>query len=287
MRVRLAAGVALCALATVSLASCILPARLRSHSGAPPAARLRIVGSDTMAPLARRLAQDFMWRNPGVSVYAEGGGTATGIRALIAGETDLCTASRTLTADETRELIEKRGSLGIRILCARDALSIYLNHENPVADLTLEQVRGLLSGRIAVWSEVGGPDAPVRVYVREPNSGTRGFLQEQVLLGEPFAPGAIVCKGTWALADAVAGDPAGIGFGGLVFGEQVRHCRINGVAPTPDRVRDGSYPIARYLYLYAVDTPRGVAEAFVDFVLSPEGQALVEEMGYVPLWDAR
>jgi phosphate transport system substrate-binding protein len=247
------------------------------------AAQIRIVGSDTMEPLARRWAVEFMRRHPGISVRAEGGGSAAGIRAWIAGRADLCTSSRTLTPDETRGLRNRCGSLGIRILCARDALSIYVSQENPVSDLTIDQVAGLLSGRIVSWREVGGIDAPVTVYVREPSSGTRGFIQEQVLLDEPFAPSAIACAGTWALADAVAHDPNGIGFGGIVFGEQVRHCRIDGVAPTPARVRDGSYPFTRYLYLYTANKPRGAVEEFVDFVLSPEGQRVVVEVGYIPL----
>lgn len=226
-----------------------------------------------------------MSRNPGTSIRVEGGGTRAGVDAMIAGDIDLCTASRTLTADESRRLVDRRGSLGICILTARDAVSIYLNHDNPVRQLSTEQLRGLLAGTLVSWSEAGGWDEPVRVYIREPASGTRAFVRDHVLQDGSFAPAATVCSGTWAVANAVAADRWGIGFGGIAFGQQVHHVAIDGVAPTPAHVRDGSYPLSRYLYLYTVEQPAGLVKAFVDFVLSPAGQAIVAEVEYIPLWE--
>lgn len=240
-----------------------------------------------MAPLARRWAEEFMRDHPGTSVWVEGGGTRAGVEALIDGKVELCTASRTLTADESRRLVERRGSLGICILTARDAVSIYVHHDNPVRNLTLDQLRGLFGGTLVSWSEAGSWDEPVRVYIREPSSGTRAFIRDHILQGGGFAPAATVRSGTWAVAEAVAADRWGIGFGGIAFGQQVRHCAVDGVEPTPTRVRDGSYPLARYLYLYTVHQPEGLVKAFVDFVLSPRGQAIVEEVEYIPLWEMR
>jgi len=281
-----AATVAACAAA---LLAALISAGCASHPPAPPESQtkplLRIRGSDTMTPLVRRWAEEFMRRYPGEIVDVQAGGSRAGIDALIAGTTDICAASRSFEPAEARRLLERRGSLGICVLCARDALSIFLNTENPVTNLSLEQVRGLLTGRIASWRDVGGGNEPVHVYIREPNSGTRGFLQEQVLGGDEYAHGATTVNGTRALADAVRRDRDGIGFGGIVFGPQVRHCLIDGISPSAAHVRDGSYPIARYLYLYTADQPEGAVKAFIDFVLSPEGQGIVVEVGFVPLWD--
>ncbi len=260
-------------------------ARSRLEGSTRPEAQLRIRGSDTMAPLARRWAEEFMRSHPGTSIWAEGGGTRAGVEALIAGEVDVCTASRTMSADETRRLVEQHGSLGICVLVARDAVSIYLHHDNPVRNLSVGQLRGIFGGTLVSWSEAGGPDEPVRVFLREPNSGTRAFLRDHLLEGRAFTPSAQICSGTWAVADAVAGERWGIGFGGIAFGQQVRHCAVDGIEPTPTHVRDGTYPLARYLYLYLVNQPEGLAKAFVDFVLSPEGQAVVEEVEYIPLWE--
>jgi phosphate transport system substrate-binding protein len=240
-----------------------------------------------MLILARRWAEEFMQEKPGVSIYVEGGGSRTGIDALIEGRIDICTASRTLNAEEIRRLQEKRGSLGINVLCAEDALSIYLNPQNPVRDLTLEQVRGILTGRIRSWKEVGGEDAPIRVLTRSPNSGTYAFLEEHVLRGDPYRADAESFGGTAAITEAVASDRYAIGYGGLAYGPDVYHCRIEGVAPTEANVRSGAYPISRYLYLYTAAPPGGRIKELIDWILSQTGQEVVREVGYVPLWELR
>jgi phosphate transport system substrate-binding protein len=254
---------------------------------APSADTIRLKGSDTVLILARRWSEEFMRAFPGTVVIAEGGGTRAGVEALIAGECEFCTASRNLTPSEIERLAKRTGYLGISILCAKDALSIYVNSGNPVRDLTLAQVRDLFTGRIRSWDAVGGEPTPIHVLVREPNSGTRAFLQEHVLQGDTFAAAARTIAGTSALADSVAADPQAIGFGGVAYGANVTHCRIEGASASPGDVRAGTYPLSRYLYLYTVDSPRGMAKRFVDYVLSPEGQRIVREVGYIPLWEFR
>ena len=247
---------------------------------------IRIKGSDTMRILALRWAEEYMRTHDGILIYVEGGGTLAGIEALIKGETDLGCASRSLDAGEIKRLWERRGTLGFKFLCAKDALSIYINAANPIRDLSLEQVASILTGRFRDWSEVGGPSGKIAVYIREPNSGTRAFLREHVMGGIPYAPDAVTVAGTEALARRVAEDPRGISFGGIAYGPQVVHCRIDGVAPSRESVRDGSYPIARYLHLYASTEPEGAARDFIDWVLGEEGQRVVAETGYIPLWAA-
>jgi phosphate transport system substrate-binding protein len=246
---------------------------------------LRIKGSDTMLLLTLRWAEDFMRIHSRVAVYAEGGGTETGIDALIDGRADLCAASRPLRAEEVRRLLQKRGSLGISILTAKDALSIYLHPDNPVSNLTMEEISGLFTGRVRNWKDVGGEDFPVTVISRQPNSGTYLFFEEHVLRGKSYREDAITAASTEAVIRHVRDNRGAIGYGGLPYGDDVLHVSVDGVRPIAEHVRNGSYPISRYLYLFAVGPLQGRVKAFVDWVLSNAGQQVVGEVGYIPLWD--
>ncbi|MBE0645776.1 MAG: phosphate ABC transporter substrate-binding protein [Bacteroidetes bacterium] len=257
-----------------------------SGSGAVSGKRvLRIKGSDTMLLLATRWAEEFMQLHPDAAVYVEGGGSATGIDALIEGDVDLCTASRTLRADEARRLLEKRGSLGISVLTAKDALSVYLHPDNPLHNLTQAQLRGLFTGTITRWDAIGGAPLPVQVISRSPNSGTYLFFEEHILEGRTYAETAVIVPTTPAVIRQVQANPGAIGYGGVAYGAEVIHASVDGVAPTQENVMNGTYPISRYLYLYAAAIPDGLVKEFIDWVLSIAGQQIVHEVGYIPLWD--
>jgi phosphate transport system substrate-binding protein len=251
---------------------------------APGAQLVRVAGSDTMLDLNRRLAEAFMRSHPGAAVRVEGGGTGAGVEALIAGEVDLCAASRPFTAEEVAALHARAGTLGVRVLLARDALSVYLHPDNPVRDLSLDELRRVFGGEVASWAALGGRDEPILAVVRPPTSGTHRFFREHVLGGEGFASVARVAARTADVVEAVGTTPGAIGFGGLVFGPGLVHARIDGVAPTAGAVRDGSYPLARYLYYYATAPPSGPTKAFTDWCVTPAGQAVVAETGFIPLW---
>jgi phosphate transport system substrate-binding protein len=246
---------------------------------------IRIKGSDTMMPLVQRWAEAFMTAHPDVAVYVEGGGSATGIQALIRGSVNICASSRPMQAEEIRELMERRGSLGITILTARDALSIYLHSDNPVQSLSMDELRGIFTGRLTGWREVGGADEPILVVNREPNSGTFLFFEEHVLLGAAYAPRAVTKPGTRGVVEAVRQNRNAVGYGGFAYAEGVRQCRVEGIEPTPENVRNGTYPIARYLYLFTVAPPKGILKQFTDWILSNEGQRIVREVGYIPLYE--
>jgi len=266
-------------LAAVALPGC---------TGSGPHARggvLRIKGSDTMLLLARRWAEEYMRRNPDVAVYVEGGGSALGIRALINGEADLCTASRTLRAEEAQRLIEKQGSLGLSVLTARDALSVYLHPDNPVRNLTRAQLRGLFTGAITRWDQIGGPPLPVNVISRSPNSGTYLFFEEHILDGAAYTETAHIVPTTMAVIQLVRSDPGAIGYGGGAFSAGVIHASVDDVAPTRENVMNGSYPISRYLYLYTAAVPDGLIKDFIDWTVGSEGQQIVSDVGYIPLWE--
>jgi phosphate transport system substrate-binding protein len=248
---------------------------------------IRIKGSDTMIILADLWAEEYMKANPGISVYADGGGTATGMEALINGDVDICTASRPINPSEARRLVQRQGYLGVSILVAKDALSIYLHPQNPVRNLTMTQVREIFIGKITSWKEVGGSDAEIVLFNRSPNSGTYLYFQEHVLDEQPYSPTVRTMPGTEAITQAVAENPNAIGYGGIAYGQNLVHCKVNGIAPTEANVRNDTYPISRYLYFYTIKEPGGNAKKFIDWVLGRDGQAAVKKIGYVPLREVR
>jgi phosphate transport system substrate-binding protein len=251
-----------------------------------PAVRtIRIVGSDTMQPLLRHWARAYAEVKPGTVIEPEGGGTGTGIEALIAGETDVCAASRTMRPDEVKRLLDNRSFLGLSVLTGKDALSVYLHPDNPVRNLSLDELKVIFSGEISNWKDVGGLDQDVHVISRQPNSGTYLFFMEHVLFGESYDRSAKFVQNTSAVVREVAANPGGTGYGGMAYGQDVYHCRIEGVEPTKENVRNGTYPLARYLYLYTAGPLEGEIKDFTDWVLSDDGQRVVEAAGYIPLWE--
>jgi phosphate transport system substrate-binding protein len=207
--------------------------------------------------------------------------------ALVDNRADLATGSRPLLPSEVQRLNEKHASLGVSFRCARDGLSVLLNPANPVRNLDLPQLRELFTGRIENWHEVGGRDARVQILRRPPNSGTHLLFRELVLAEEAYTERATILPTTAAVVDAIRHDTASVGYGGLAFAPDLVHCAVGGRPPTPANVRNGAYPLARYLFLHAVRRPRGWSRRFVDFVFSDEGQRIVGEVGFVSLWETK
>lgn len=237
-----------------------------------------------MLPLARFWAEVYMIENPGVSVYVDGGGTATGMAALANNEVDLCMASRTILPEEAQMLVQKHRAVGVSILVAKDALSIYIHPDNPVRNLTVAQIRGIYRGDITNWKDVGGDDAPIHLLNRMSTSGTFAYFQEHVLEGEPYGSSSDALPTTKKIIETVAQDEYAIGYGGMAYETDVYHCDINGVEPTRENVTNDSYPLTRYLYLYTIDKPQGKTKDFVNWVLSEHGQDIVKWVGYFPIW---
>ena len=238
-----------------------------------------------MVTLAQSWAEKFMQQHNGVAVYVEGGGTATGIAALIKGDIEICTASRPLRPEEVQRLAQKQQNVGIAHLVAKDGLSVYLHPNNPVRNLTLAQVKDIYTGRITNWHEAGGKDEAIVVLSRAPSSGTYLYFQEHVLDGQPYGANAVNMPTTAAIVHEIEKNPPAIGYGGLAYSERLMHCKINGVSPTAESVREDKYPMARYLYFYTIKKPVGAVKLFIDWVLSKEGQRVVKESDYIPLFD--
>ena len=254
----------------------------------PAPKKITVKGSDTMVILAQKWAEIYMKSNPDVIVQVTGGGSGTGISALINGSTDICNSSRALKSSEMDKLKERYSSLGIEIPCAKDGITIFLSEKNPVSELTIKQLGDIFSGKTRNWKAVGGPDAEIKLYGRENSSGTYVFFQEKVVKGD-YAPSCQTLPGTAAVVNAVSKDIYGIGYGGAAYATGVKQCKVKkddksqAYLATPETIAKGQYPITRYLYMYMRNRPTGDAKKYIDWILSADGQKVVTEVGYFPV----
>jgi phosphate transport system substrate-binding protein len=250
---------------------------------------ITVKGSDTMVILAQRWAELYMAKNPGAVIQVTGGGSGTGISALINGTTDICNSSRPMKKSEKEKLKQRYNTLGVEIKAAIDGLAIYAQESNPVEELTLAQIKAIYTGKITNWKDVGGPDARIILYSRENNSGTYVYFKDNVLEGEDFAASAQNMPGTAAVVNAVSKDKFGIGYGGAAYGKGIKELKVKKDAtspaygPTPENIKSGNYPISRFLYLYTRSRPTGAMKSYIDWILSEEGQEIVSRVGYFPI----
>jgi len=264
-------------LATIVLSGCN-----RLSRSAPEVLRLK--GSFTMLELGNLWAQAYMESHPGTSVYMEGGGSATGFQGLLAGEIDIALSSRLILTEEAKALAAKYNSIGLSFLVAKDALSVLVNKENPLSNLTIEQVRDIFTGKITNWSQLGGWEQPIQLAIRPPTSGTHLYFKEFVLDNAEYSTAALIIPTNTAIANFIRENPSAIGQSGIEVSDAVTHCHINGIAATRRNVREGRYPLSRYLYLYTIHTPSGKVKQFIDWVISPAGQMVVSQAGFISLW---
>jgi phosphate transport system substrate-binding protein len=238
-----------------------------------------------MLMLTERLAEEFMKSNPGVSIYVEGGSSTSGIRALINRQVDISTASRKIKPEEIKRIAENYQLLGVSFLIAKDALSIYLNTENPVRNISFSQLREIFTCKLTNWAKIGGDNIAISPVIRPPNSGTHAYIKKYVLEDENYCRNSIIQPTTRSVVEYISEEPGAIGYGGLAFHENIAHAKINGYAPTEENVRADKYPLVRYLHFYTLNTPEGDVKKFIDWTLSPEGQKIVKQAGYIPLWN--
>jgi len=253
------------------------------------------VGSDTMVNLALAWAETYQAQHPETRIAVTGGGSGTGIASLINGTVDIANASRQIKPEE-REAAEANGIIPVEHVVARDAIAVVVHPSNPVDRLSIQQLSDIFSGRITNWSEVSGEDRPIVLLSRESNSGTHVyFLEEVVRLGNPendtlFAPDTLLMPSSEGISAEVRQNPNAIGYDGLgyVTPDQktiavARDPEGPFVLPTVETVNTGTYPIARDLYMYTAGEPAGIVASYLSWIQSPEGQAIVRELGFVPL----
>lgn len=236
-----------------------------------------IAGSTSVQPLSEALTAAFMTKHPKVTINVMGGGSSVGIKSAIDGTADIGASSRELKAEEAAQVQ--------RIQICADGIAIVAHPENEtVTTLTLEQVRKIFAGEITNWKEVGGKDKAIAVITREEGSGTRGAF-EDIVMGKDakISAQAIVQPSSGGVRAAVAGNPDAIGYTSMGYlDDSVKVIAVDGVAPTPDSIRDGSYPVSRPFLYVTKEAPAGLVKEYIDFCLGPEGQEIVAE-DYIPL----
>lgn len=252
-------------------------------------------GSDTIVNLALAWAERYQGEHPGVSISVTGGGSGTGIAALINGTVDIANASRRIKLEEI-EQARANGIEPVEFIIARDAIAVIVHPDNPVERLTLRQISDIYSGKINNWQEVGGEDRPIVRLSRETNSGTHVYFLETVLrLGEKdnytlFSTDTLLLPSSEGIINEVRQNPNVIGYDGLGYVPDdlkiIAVAEENGgryVLPMISTVNDSSYPVARDLYMYTRGEPSGAVKDYLDWILSSEAQEIVAELGFVPM----
>ncbi len=244
---------------------------------------LIIQGSTTVLPIAQRVAEGFMKRHSGVEISVRGGGSGVGIAGLLDGTCDIAMSSREMKPEELQKAKE-RGFIPQEIKIALDGIAVVVNPKNPLNGLTISQLREIYTGKITNWKEVGWRDEKIVVVSRDSASGTFECFNEIVLKKEPLTPRALYQASNKAVAVTVSNTKGAIGYIGMAYLEpKVKALAVEGVMPSEETVRKGIYPISRPLFFYVRGEPKGLVKEFVDFVLSPDGQKLVKEVGYIPV----
>ena len=249
---------------------------------------VQVKGSDTLINLVQRLAEIYMAKNPGTAIAVTGGGSGTGIAAMVNGTCDIANSSRDMKTSEVEKAMS-RGADPKRIVVAIDGLSIIVNASNPIKKLTVDQIGQIYRGEIADWSALGGAKGPIALYGRQSNSGTYDFMKEVVMKGE-YSPKLKSMNGNAQIVEAIKQDVSGIGYVGVGYVKDVPGITVLDVAKNPSMgyfsplnnvdVKSGRYPISRPLNQYVNGTPVGVVKGFIEFELSDEGQKTVESEGF-------
>lgn len=250
---------------------------------------ITVKGSDTVLPLAQMEAEKMMKSSDLVSVTVVGGGTGVGLTALKEGTTDLAMASRDLKTEEMLDFKENKVDI-VKTLIAYDALSVIVNPNNKVSQLTREQLEQIFTGAITNWKEVGGADLKIVAYSRESSSGTYEYFKEEVLQEKNYASNVLSMPATGAIVQSVSQTAGAIGYIGLAYEtESVKQLEVSYdggktfVAPSLETAMDKSYPISRPLFFFHRKENSEKVKQYIDYILSEEGQKIVEEVGYVPL----
>jgi phosphate transport system substrate-binding protein len=252
-------------------------------------------GSDTIVNLALAWAEAYQKIRPEVRISVTGGGSGTGIASLINGTVDIANASRKIKPEEVANA-EANGINPVEFVIARDAIAIIVNLENPVDQLSIDQLSDIYSGRIGNWREVGGEDRPIVRLSRETNSGTHVYFLEQVLRkGDKndktlFSADTLLMPSSEGISAEIRQNPNAIGYDGLGYvTDDLKVIAVSAgpdgpyVLPSAESVDNQEYPIARDLYMYTAEQPTGAILEYLDWVRTPEAQAIVKELGFVPI----
>ena len=249
-------------------------------------------GSDTLLILAQNWAETYMESHSKIEIVVSGGGSGTGISALINKQIDIADASRSIKQTEIDSANDNDVN-PVEWKVALDGISVIVNKDNPLDELSYSQIRGIYNGEVTNWSEIGGEDGVVVAYGRQSTSGTYVYFNEEVLDEDDYRADKQQLAGNAEIVEAVINDPNGIGYVGVAYAEARRdELKIVSVKkadtdkayqPTSANIASGDYPISRYLYIYTDGIPTGAVAEYIEFILTSEGQDIVSEVGYIPL----
>lgn len=254
--------------------------------GSTSSSSITIKGSDTTLPISQKLAEQYMLENSGETLIVTGGGSGVGISSLMAETTDIAQSSRKIKFDEVLK-IEDAGKSIEEIVIAYDAMAIVVHPENKVSDLTRQQLEDIFTGKIQNWSELGGDDLKIIPYSRETSSGTYEFFKESVLNDKNYVNGIMSMPATGAIIQSVNQTPGAIGYVGLAYlNEDVKAINVsydgeNFVQPSIENAKNNTYPVVRPLYFYHSADVNENVKKFIEYSLSPTGQKLIEEIGFI------
>jgi phosphate transport system substrate-binding protein len=247
----------------------------------------KIKGSETVLPISEKTAQIFMKQKKSATITVTGGGSGVGISALLEGTTDIAQASRKIKFSE-RQKLQNTGQNVEEVIIAYDALAIIVNPGNNVNKLTREQLEGIFTGKIKNWNELGGANIKIIPYSRETSSGTYEFFREYVLENKNFMSGIMSMPANGSIIQSVSQTKGAIAYVGLAYlNKSVKPIAVsfdNGKSyskPTVENAKNKSYPVVRPLYFYYNTASEAIVKPYIDFVLSPDGQKIIEEVGYV------
>ncbi|MBN1467411.1 MAG: PstS family phosphate ABC transporter substrate-binding protein [Fusobacteriaceae bacterium] len=250
---------------------------------------IQVKGSDTILNLTQKVSEEYMKENPKAKISVTGGGSGTGIAALVNKTTDIAMASRNIK-DSEREDAKKNGVNVKEVIVGYDAISIAINKKNTVSDLTKEQLRDIYLGKITNWKEVGGADKKIIVLSRDSSSGTHVYFKEHILRKgdskgtEEFGTAVLFLPSNEAIKQQVQNDEGAIGYIGLGYvDDSVKISNVEGIHPSLETVKDKSYPIARAVFWYVPESENEGITNFVNYMLSDKGQKIVVDEGFVPV----
>jgi phosphate transport system substrate-binding protein len=253
--------------------------------GAADAGKIVVDGSTTVGPIAKAFAEYYMKLNPGVNITVSESGSGNGAKSLVNQSCQVATMSRLLKLNEYEAAVHSE-VLPVVHVVALDGIAMIVHPGNPAKALTMGQIKDIYTGKITNWKQLGGPNVPIVIISRDTNSGTYETFETRVLKGEKIAKNCEYVGSNGAVRQRVQSTTAAIGYVGIGFIDNtVKALMVENVMPTPETVKDGSYPIARPLYMVTNDYPKMGSHLYryVTLYLSKKGQAIIEEIGFIPV----
>lgn len=244
---------------------------------------LSIQGSTTVLPITQKAAEDYMKINKEIEISVKGGGSGVGIAGIVDGACDIGNSSRSI---KTKEIMtaKQKGVIPVGNVIARDGMAVVVNPVNKLKEISISQMKDIYTGKITKWSQLGGSDEPIVVVSRDTSSGTYEVFAELVLKGAKLRTDSIMTVSNREVAETVKNTKGAIGYVGLAFlSSELNVVTVEGINPSNETVNNGTYKLARPLFMYTNGEPQGNAKAFIDYVLSPAGQKIVLDVGYVPV----